>query len=109
MWEGQRLRSTADDARDSHRATGSILLPPWRSACQLGQPHWPHSRGGSHPEGRGRAEGGKEARGSHGSPVIGWRGSTDPPRKGADCWLVPTIATDVHGRDRLATFAKARP
>jgi hypothetical protein len=41
-WEGQRLRSTSDDAPESHRATGPILLHPWLSACQLGKPHSPH-------------------------------------------------------------------
>jgi hypothetical protein len=42
------------------------------------------------------AEGVKEARGSEGHPVMGWIGSMDPTRKGADFWLVPTIAKDLH-------------
>ena len=96
MWEGQRWRSTSADAPDSHRAPGPILRHPLLAACQLGKPHSPHALVVSPPSGRGKAEGVKEARESAGHPVMGGRGCTDPPRKGADCWLVPTIAKDSH-------------
>jgi len=96
MWEGQRFRSTSADAPESHRATGPILLHPLLSACQLGQPHSSHSRVVPQPQGRGKAEGVKEARESEGHPVMGWIGCPDLTRKGADFWLVPTIAKDSH-------------
>ena len=53
------------------------------------------------------AEGVKEARESEGHPVMGWIGYPDPTRKGADCWLVPTIAKDSHGHNRLETLDNA--
>jgi len=107
MWEGQRLRSTSADARYAHRATGPIRLPPWLAACQLGKPHAPHALVVSQPSGRGTAEGVQEASKSAGPPVMGWRGDTDPTRKGADFWLVPTLAQDVPGPNRRETFDNA--